>query len=142
MHGQTHIKNFHIYSTLLLDIKIGDEISTDMCFMKIGAGKVALFLSAPIKLHVYRQTLWRFESKERLDNVRVLRHCVHHLQSRHFVSTSTLTLQPSKPPIQCTRGVMFLGSKDLSVKLVNSYYNFIERCLIQKKITFILACIA
>jgi len=30
-------KNFHIYSTLLLDIKIGDEISTNICFVKMGS---------------------------------------------------------------------------------------------------------
>jgi hypothetical protein len=104
--------------------------------MKISAGKVVLSLSAPIKSHMYRHTFWNFESKERLHNVRVLRHCIHQLQSCHFVSTPTLTLQPSKPPIQCTRGAIFLGSKDLNVKLVTSYYIFIARCLIQKKITF------
>jgi hypothetical protein len=104
--------------------------------MIIGAGKVVLFLSAPIKWHVHCQTLWHFESKERLDNFRVLRHWVHLLQSCHFVSTSTLTLQPSRPPIRCTRSAMFLGSKDRSVKLVTSYYILIARCLIQNKITF------
>jgi hypothetical protein len=30
-------KTFHIYSTLLLDIKIGDEISTNICFVKMGS---------------------------------------------------------------------------------------------------------
>lgn len=30
-------KNFDIYSTLLLDIKIGDEISTNICFVKVGS---------------------------------------------------------------------------------------------------------
>jgi len=133
-------KNFHMYSTLLLDIKIGEEVSTHICFVKMGSLEAAeirgvhefvlsvrvsyliwvkfgigylrvtmsicefhenrcrkscTFLSVPTRSHVHRQTLWHFESKERLDYVRILRHCVHPLQSCHFVSTSTLALQTS-----------------------------------------------
>jgi hypothetical protein len=51
-------------------------------------------------------------------------------------STYALSQEPPKPPIQCTRGALFLDSKDQSVKVVNHYYIFIARCLFQKKIAF------
>jgi hypothetical protein len=103
--------------------------------MKIGAGKVVLFLSAPIKSHVYLQTLWHFGSKERLDNVRVLlqRTPSAVVSFRQHIYTDFAALQTSYTVYTRCYVSRFKGSE---LKSVTSYYIFITWCLIQKKITF------
>ena len=56
-----------------------------MNFEKTGVGKASLFWSPEIELylHVYRETVWYFESKECLGKMRLPRHEFHHLQFCH-----------------------------------------------------------
>jgi hypothetical protein len=72
--------------------------------VKVDAGQAVLFLWAWIKLYllVYRETIWHFESKERLTTLYVLRYGVNRVQSclifeiRRISTTSAMSLMPNR----------------------------------------------